>query len=100
MPSEAADALVALYPALLRFAAKQLRVRHLDHQLAEDLVQEAATSWFAAGAELRTMGEMNRWLRLNITGQLIDLVRRRTDALDQDPIPLDEVTEDLQDQPA
>jgi DNA-directed RNA polymerase specialized sigma24 family protein len=88
-PSEAADVLAALYPALLRFAEKQLRSRYLDHQLAEDLVQEAAASWFASGAKLRTTAEMSSHLRLTIINRAINLHNRRTDALDRNPLSLD-----------
>lgn len=88
-PNEAADVLAVLYPALLRFAEKQLRSRHLDHQLAEDLVQEAAMSWFASGAVLRTSAQMSAHLRLTITNRAINLHSRRSDALDQNPLSLD-----------
>jgi DNA-directed RNA polymerase specialized sigma24 family protein len=88
MPNEAADVLAVLYPALLRFAEKQLRIRQLDHQVAEDLVQEAAASWFA-GAHLRTTAEMNAYLRLAIVNRAKNLSVRRTDALDQNPLSLE-----------
>src|SRR5689334_6236156 len=80
-PNEAADALAVLYPALLRFAGNQLRSRHLDEQLAEDLVQEAIASWFAAGGKLRTTAEMNAYLRRAITNRGINMQNRRTDIL-------------------
>jgi DNA-directed RNA polymerase specialized sigma24 family protein len=76
-PNEAADVLAVLYPALLRFAEKQLRSRHLDHQLAEDLVQEAGASWFATGAELRTTAQMSAHLRTAITNRAVDLQRKQ-----------------------
>lgn len=89
MPNEAADVLAALYPSLLRFADKQLRSRHLDTQLAEDLVQEAAASWFAAGARLRTVAQMNTYLRRSIENRCLNQVQRRSDVLDREPLSLD-----------
>jgi DNA-directed RNA polymerase specialized sigma24 family protein len=95
MPREAADVLAVLYPALLRFAEKQLRSRYLDHQLAEDMVQEAAATWFAAHGQFRTTAEFNAYLRLAIVNRAKNLQGRRTDALDQNPLPLnDEQIED------
>lgn len=75
MPNEAADVLTVLYPALLRFAENQLRTRYLDHQLAEDLVQEACVSWFGSHQELRTTAGMNAYMRLAITNRAIDWQR-------------------------
>jgi DNA-directed RNA polymerase specialized sigma24 family protein len=89
MPSEAADVLAALYPSLLSFADKQLRSRHLDHQLAEDLVQEAAASWFAAGTKLNTSARINTYLRAAIANRAENLRLRRSDALDRNPLSLD-----------
>jgi len=88
-PNEAADVLAVLYPALLRFAEKQLRSRHLDHQLAEDLVQEAVAAWFAVGADFRTTAQFNAWLRLAITNRAKHMSGRRTDPLDQNPLSLE-----------
>jgi len=89
MPREAADVLAVLYPALLRFAEKQLRSRHLDHQLAEDLVQEAAAGWFAAGRTLMADAQMYSWLRKRIESRATDLLRHRSDAFDHKPLSLE-----------
>ena len=89
-PSEAADVLAVLYPALLRFAEKQLRTRHLDHQLAEDLVQEAVASWYASGTELDTSSRINTYLRTAIVHRAENIRLRRSDALDRNPLSLDE----------
>jgi len=88
-PSEVADVLAVLYPALLRFAEKQLGTRHLDPQLAEDLVHEAVASWFASGTELDTSARINTWLRRAICSRAENMRTRRTDALDQNPLSLD-----------
>lgn len=97
MPNEAADALAALYPALRRFAEKQLRTRHLDHQLAGDLVQEACLSWVVSGTELDSPGRLGAWLRVAIIHRAENLRRRHVrhvDALDHDPLSLDEQIEE------
>jgi DNA-directed RNA polymerase specialized sigma24 family protein len=88
-PNEAADVLAVLYPALLRFADKQLRSRHLDHQQAEDLVQEAAVSWFASGTKLDASARINTYLRTAICHRAENMRLRRSDALDQNPLSLD-----------
>ena len=75
MPNEATDVLAALYPALLRFAEKQLRSRYLPTHLAEDLVQEAAASWFATGLTLRTTAEFTTWMRSRIRDRACDAQR-------------------------
>lgn len=87
-PREAADALAVLYPALLRFARKQLRFRHLDAQLAEDFVQSASADWFAESVEFRGEIPMYAWLRRRIDSRIIDSTRS-ADALNQNPLSLD-----------
>lgn len=89
MPNEAADVLAVLYPALLRFAENQLRARHLDHQLAEDLVQEAVASWFASGTSLDSSARINTYLRRSIENRSENMRLRRSDALDRNPLSLD-----------
>lgn len=89
MLNEAADVLTVLYPALLRFAEKQLRTRHLDFQLAEDLVHEAVASWFSSGTVLDSTARINTYLRQTIVNRSENMRLRRTDALDQDPLSLD-----------
>lgn len=89
MPNEVADALAALYPALLRFAEKQLRARHLDHQLAQDLTHEAIAAWVTAGTELDTPARINTYLRATILSRAENLRTRRSDALEQNPLSLD-----------
>ena len=88
-PREAADVLAVLYPALLRFAEKQLRCRHLDHQLAEDLVHDAVASWFASGTQLDSSARINTYLRAAITNHTENMRLRRRDPLDQNPLSLD-----------
>lgn len=93
-PNEAADALAVLYPALLRFAGKQLGTRHLSTRDREDIVQQAAESWFASSCEFTSSGEMNAWLRQRIAWDVAKLQRPHDDVLDNDPLPLDEQIEE------
>lgn len=87
------DALAALYPALLRSGAALLQTRELDTQLAEDLAQEASMRWFRKGLEFQSRSGMFRWLATCmgfVVREWARRDRRSEDALNQDPLSLDE----------
>jgi DNA-directed RNA polymerase specialized sigma24 family protein len=96
-----AEALAALRPALLGWARSRLRHFALDEQLAEDLTQEAIVRWLSSPKRwpdgrfrrqhiFRSREKLYAWLRSTVSNLAADIARRHPDALDNDPLSLNE----------
>jgi DNA-directed RNA polymerase specialized sigma24 family protein len=53
-------AIAELFPALVRYARAELFDRHLDQQLAEDLVEDATVRWLANRIHTTRRGRLAR----------------------------------------
>lgn len=85
------EALTAVHADLVRMARGELSRRHLDAQLAEDLVQEAVIRWLTSGTRWWSERQARAWFRTVIRRMVVDRVRRPTyDVLDQEPFSLDD----------
>jgi DNA-directed RNA polymerase specialized sigma24 family protein len=79
-----AHAVAALYPDLVRLARAELFTRHLDVQLADDLVGDATLRWLTSRIQYTSPGQVRAWFRTTIRRLTVDRVRRPSrDVLDQ-----------------
>ncbi len=101
MRGDQTEALAALRPDLLSWARRRLHHFALDEQLAEDLTQEAIARWLTSPKRwpngrfrrqhiFRSQSKLYAWLRSTISNLAADIARRHPDALDNDPLSLDE----------
>jgi len=84
--SQDGPVLAALCPELVRFARGQLFSRHLDAQLAEDVVSDAIERWLSARIQYRSERQVRAWMRTTTTRLVADQVRkpvRSRDVMDQ-----------------
>jgi DNA-directed RNA polymerase specialized sigma24 family protein len=77
--------LAGLYPDLVRCARAELFTRHLDVQLAEDLVSDATIRWLtSARIQYISARSAKAWFRVTIRRMAVDRLRRPgRDILDQ-----------------
>ena len=67
----------------MRFARWELAVRHLDQQLAEDLVGDAIVRWLTARIHNQSQRLVRAWLRTTIRRMVVDRIRKPSaDVLD------------------
>ena len=78
MSSIAADAaaLADLHADLVRFARAELFTRHLDPQLAEDVVEDAVVKWFGGRIQYKSPSQVRAWMKTVITRLVVDRIRR------------------------
>ncbi len=79
-----AAALAGLLPELVRIARGELHLRHLDVQLAEDVVEDAVERWLTARIQYASPRQARSWFKTVIRRMTVDRVRRPSrDVLDQ-----------------
>ena len=82
--ADPAYAIAALYPDLVRLARSELIRRHLDRQLAEDVVGDAVVRWLTSRIQYTSPARTRAWFRVTIRHLAVDRVRRPgRDAMDQ-----------------
>jgi DNA-directed RNA polymerase specialized sigma24 family protein len=68
--------LAAVLPELQRFARSALYSRHLDAQLAEDVVSDAVERWLVNRIQYRSPAQLRAWMRTTIKRLVADQERR------------------------
>jgi RNA polymerase sigma factor (sigma-70 family) len=82
--SDDAAAIAGLYPDLVRLARRELSARHLDLQLAEDLVSDATLRFLTARIQYTSERQARAWFRVTMRRMALDRVRRPgRDVMDQ-----------------
>jgi DNA-directed RNA polymerase specialized sigma24 family protein len=68
--------LVVVYPDLVTVARRELVVRHLDPQLAEDIADDAALRFLTARIQYSEQRRVRAWFRTTIARLVCDQARR------------------------